>query len=324
MAKGGADGRGRAVYFPVAPARRGRLSCRLMWILLCVSILWALSPGLIKHVLADVSSPAVAVTRLGLTFLVFLPWLRPGSLSRATLAWLAAIGAVQFGVMYLLYLQAFKFLQGHEVFLFTILTPVYVVLLDGALENKLRWRQVGAAVLAVVGAAVIIPRPAGTADAMVGFLLVQGANLCFAAGQIAYRRTRPALVRVSGDANLFAWLALGGFAATALVAAPLVDWTQFSPRPEQWAVLVFLGVVASGAGFFLWNLGQAKVTAGTLAAMNNAKIPLGVLVSLLVFNEPADLWRLAMSATLLAIGVGLAERDRGSAGDGQGKASTKT
>ena len=174
-----------------------------MILLLLVSLLWAVSPGLIKHFLGDLPSPAIATVRLGLTFLVFAPFLRRGLLTRGNAAWLACIGAIQFGLMYLLYLQAFKFLQSHEVYLFTIFTPLYVVLLDGALNNKLALRHALAALLSVAGAGVVIHRGAGVADVMIGFLLVQGANLCFAAGQIAYKRTRPALADVS-DTALFA------------------------------------------------------------------------------------------------------------------------
>jgi drug/metabolite transporter (DMT)-like permease len=275
-------------------------------LLLAVSLLWAFSPGLIKHFLGDLPSPAVATIRLGLTFLVFAPFLRPKLVARSTAAWLVAIGAFQFGIMYLLYLQAFRFLQGHEVFLFTILTPFYVVLLDSALNNHLRPRHGLAALLSVVGAGVVVPRAVGTADVMIGFLLVQGANLCFAAGQVAYQRTRPALAHLP-DHALFAWLALGGFAATAVVAGPLVRWSTFAPTGEQWLVLAFLGVVASGAGFFLWNRALPKVNPGTLAALNNAKIPLGVALSLLIFREPADLPRLGVSLVLLAAAVWVAE-----------------
>jgi drug/metabolite transporter (DMT)-like permease len=106
---------------------------------------------------------------------------------------------------------------------------------------------------------------------------------------------------------LFAWLALGGFAATAVVAGPLVRWSTFAPTGEQWLVLAFLGVVASGAGFFLWNRALPKVNPGTLAALNNAKIPLGVALSLLIFREPADLPRLGVSLVLLAAAVWVAE-----------------
>ena len=281
-----------------------------MLLLLLVSLLWAFSPGLIKHFLGDLPSPAVATIRLGLTFAVFAPFLRFRLFAASTSAWLAGIGAIQFGLMYLLYLQAFKHLQGHEVYLFTILTPLYVVLLDSAIANKLAPRHAVAALLSVLGAGLILSRGVGTANVMTGFLLVQGANLCFAAGQVAYKRTRPALAEKANDAHLFAWLALGGFVATALVAAPVTQWTAFTPTSTQCLVLAFLGIIASGAGFFLWNRGLAQVNDGTLAALNNAKIPLGVAVSLLVFHEAAHLPRLLGSLALLALAVWIAESGR--------------
>ena len=277
-----------------------------MLLLLFVSLLWAFSPGLIKHFLGDLSSPAVATVRLGLTLLVFAPFLRPALLARRTAAWLAGIGAIQFGVMYLLYLEAFRHLQGHEVYLFTILTPLYIVLLDGALDNKLVPRHAAAAALSALGAGVLVWRGVGTPDAIVGFTLVQGANLCFAAGQIAYKRTRPALSHLA-EPHLFGWLALGGFIATALVSIPFTNWAAFSPSPTQWLVLAGLGLGASGAGFFLWNIGLARVNAGTLAALNNAKIPLGVTASLLLFRESTDPVKLGLSFALLATAVWLAE-----------------
>lgn len=278
-----------------------------MLLLLLVSLLWAVSPGLIKQHLGDLSPSAVAAIRLGLTFLVFAPCLRFRLFTASTSAWLAGIGAVQFGLMYLLYLHAYQHLLGHEVYLFTILTPLYVVLLDSALANKLAPRHAVAAILSVIGAAFIIPRQVGTANVMLGFLLVQGANLCFAAGQVAYKRTRPTLEAKATDAQLFAWLALGGFLIAGLYAAPITDWSAFTPTPLQWLVLLFLGVIASGAGFFLWNRGAAQVNAGTLAVLNNAKIPLGVAVSLLVFRETSQLPRLFASAALFAIAVWIAE-----------------
>jgi len=282
-----------------------------MLLLLLVSLLWAFSPGLIKHYLGDLNSthsPLIAALRLGLTLLVFAPFLRFRLLAASTYAWLAGIGAIQFGLMYLLYLQAFKHLQGHEVYLFTILTPLYVVLLDSAIANKLAPRHAVAALLSVIGAALALTRGVGTANVMTGFLFVQGANLCFAAGQIAYKRTRPALAEKADDAQLFAWLALGGFVATTLVAAPLTKWTAFAPTPTQWLVLAFLGVVASGGGFFLWNRGLAQVNAGTLAVFNNAKIPLGVIATLVLFGErPERPWHLGGSLALLAVAVWVAE-----------------
>ena len=39
--------------------------------------------------------------------------------------------------MYVLYLRAYSYLQAYEIVLFTIFTPVYVALLDAALEKTL-------------------------------------------------------------------------------------------------------------------------------------------------------------------------------------------
>ena len=80
-----------------------------------------------------------------------------------------------------------------------------------------------------------------------------------------------------------------------------------------WATLLFLGLVSSGLCFFWWNQGAAQVNAGTLAAFNNAKIPLGVACSLLVFGEHADLVRLAVSAGLLAAAVWVSKPSEGPA-----------
>lgn len=274
--------------------------------LLLVSLVWAASPGLLKHELAGVPSSAISVMRLGLTALMFAPWLRlrPATgLSAVVVAKLLAIGGVQFGLMYLLYLRAFAHLQAHEVFIFTALTPIFVVALDGLWQRRVAGRHVVAAVLGVVGAVVIIPRGASTASVVEGFLLVQGANVCFALGQVAYRRLRPTLT--VPDREVFAWLALGGFIATTVVAAPITPWQSLPGvlTERHLLVVAFLGVVASGLGFFVWNMGVQRVNAGTLAVFNNAKIPLGVLVSLLVFREPADPLRLALSLGLLGLGL---------------------
>ena len=67
-------------------------------------------------------------------------------------------------------------------------------------------------------------------------------------------------------------------------------------------------MLASGVGFFLWNLGATRVGAGTLAVMNNAKIPLSIAVSLLVFGEAAHLPALLASLAVMAFAVWLAER----------------
>lgn len=158
--------------------------------LLLVSLLWAASPGLIKHELAGVPSSAISVMRLALTALMFAPWLRLRArtgLSLVVVAKLMTIGAVQFGLMYLLYLRAFAHLQAHEVFLFTALTPMFVVAVDGLWQRRIAARHVLAAVFGVVGAVVIMPRGESTASVVEGISARAGGKpvLCVGAGRLS-------------------------------------------------------------------------------------------------------------------------------------------
>jgi drug/metabolite transporter (DMT)-like permease len=140
---------------------------------------------------------------------------------------------------------------------------------------------------------------------------VQASNLCFAAGQIAWVRIRPKIRGVS-DAGLHAWMLAGAAGVTLVFSLLTTDWGRFHPEPSQWIWLVYLGAVASGAGFFLWNRGALRVNTGTLAVFNNAKIPAAVLCSLLFFTthtvSPDAVLRLAVSITLVLLALTIARR----------------
>ena len=77
------------------------------------------------------------------------------------------------------------------------------------------------------------------------------------------------------------------------------DWQALRLTSQQLWTLAYLGIVPSGLGFFLWNAGARQSRAGTLAVMNNAKVPLAVVCSLLVFGESASLLRLALGAAVI-------------------------
>lgn len=277
-----------------------------MPLLLFVSLLWAFSFGLIKHLSGGgIDGTFLSATRLGLALLVFLPFLRLRGLApRAALA-LAGIGAVQFGLMYLAYNESFRFLAAHEVAMLTLTTPIFVTLLADAFDRTLRARALLAAFLSVLGGAAIVVKTVPTAGTFTGVLLIQLSNLAFALGQILYRRLRakqPAL----RDRDVFALLYAGAFLVA--LAATFTRELSVDLNSRQLLILLYLGLIASGLGFFLWNLGATRVAAGTLAAMNNAKIPLAVAVSLVVFGESADLPRLALSAVLMGAAIWLAEK----------------
>jgi drug/metabolite transporter (DMT)-like permease len=276
-----------------------------MPLLLIVSVIWAFSFGLIKR-LSGLDPTAIATVRLGLSFMVFLPFLRLPRVSKASRIRLSLIGAVQFGAVYILYLRSYAYLHAYEVALFTITTPIFVALTDAAVERRWRTRYAAAALLSVAGAGAIVYNSVGASGVVTGFTLVQLSNLCFAMGQVAWRRERRRLPAGVSDASAFALTYLGAFVITQVVSFFTTDWSAFHPTLGQWETIAYLGVVASGVCFFLWNVGATRVNAGTLAAINNAKIPLGIACSLIFFGEKADLTRLIVGGGLMAIGVWVA------------------
>lgn len=274
--------------------------------LILTSLVWAFSYGLIKGQLTGIDSNAVAVMRLLCAAIVFLPFLRIKLIPKRNAWRLAFIGAVQFGIMYVLYLRAYVYLQAYEVVLFTIFTPIYIALLDAALEKRWKWRHIFAAILSLIGAGMILWKDAPSSDLAIGFILMQFSNLCFAAGQLAWRRERLKIPKVR-DSQVFALLYAGAVAAAFIASLFSTDWLNLRLTISQVGVILYLGVIASGLGFFWWNLGATRVNAGTLAVMNNAKIPVGIVVSLLFFNESADGPRLLACGLIMLIAVGLAE-----------------
>ena len=273
--------------------------------LLVVSFIWAFSFGLIKRHLGGVDSTFVTAARLGLALLVFAPFLRLRGVAGRTLLTLAAIGAVQFGLMYLAYIESFRYLRAYEAALFTITTPILVTLLADALDRTLRLRALAAALLAVAGTAFVAVKSTDLKLTLIGFALVQASNAAFASGQVLYRRLR-ARQPTLRDRDVFGVLYGGAFAVA--LAAMLTRGIPPVPTAPQLWTLLYLGVLASGIGFFLWNVGATRVGAGTLAVMNNAKVPLAVAVSLLFFGEHASLPSLLASLALMGAAVWLAEK----------------
>jgi drug/metabolite transporter (DMT)-like permease len=275
--------------------------------LVIVSLLWAFSFGLIRRYLVGLDSSAVALLRLMLSLLVFLPWLRFRAVSVKLRLELMAIGAVQFGLMYLLYLEAFQNLAAYQIALLTLLTPIFVCLFDSVLSKRFTIHYAFAALLSIAGALVVMAsRPLGRAEWR-GILLVQASNACFALGQLLYCRVRRRAPPI-GDARLFVWLYLGAVLLVLPYAASKLPHAVQMMSLSQLLVVVYLGVIASGFGFFMWNVGASRVKTGTLAVMNNAKIPLGVFISLVLFGEKTHLPRLGLGALLIVLGLALAER----------------
>lgn len=279
----------------------------IMPILIAITVLWAFSFSLIGVYLAgQVDAWFSVLMRVALAALVFLPFLKLRQVSFDVALKLMVCGAFQLGIMYGFYYQSFLYLSVPEVLLFTVMTPIYITLLNDILDRRLNIGFVLSALLAVIGAIAI--RYQGINDGFIhGLLLVQGANMCFAIGQVSYKRIMAAEVE-KGNAELpqrtvFGWFFIGALCIVIPCYLLMGNPEKLPTTSLQWGILVYLGIVASGLGYFAWNKGATLVNIGTLAVANNLLIPAGILVNVLFWNRDADILRLTIGGGIILLAL---------------------
>ncbi|MBI0155633.1 carboxylate/amino acid/amine transporter [Gilliamella sp. M0364] len=273
-----------------------------MYYLIFVTIVWSFSFSFIAVYLSgQVDTWFAVVMRVLLAFITFIPFLRFKNVSVKQMLLLMGVGACQLGIMYFFYYNSFQYISVPEVLLFTISTPIYVTIIYDLLQgHRLRLNYLLTAIIAVIGAAIIrydhISR-----DFIIGFLLIQGANIVFALGQVGYKRIMELYPLSQHQA--FAWVYFG-----AIVVAT-IGWLLFGNADKlpttqlQWGIIIWLGVVASGLCYFLWNLGATKVDSGTLAIMNNLVIPAGILVNVVIWHQSIDWGRFTIGSAVIVFAL---------------------
>lgn len=255
--------------------------------LIFVSFVWAFSFGIIKGQLTGLDSGFVAFARLAISLVVFLPLFRPRGLNAKRAINLILIGAVQYGLMYAAYIKSFQYLHAYQVALFTVFTPIYISIINDILTKNFNARFNFMAALAVLGAGITIYSDIGDNNFLLGFTLLQISNIAFAVGQIYYKRFMEKNNGVK-EGETFALLYLGGVLLTGITSLFTTNYAELSLTQNNIFALLYLGAVASGLCFFLWNKGALRVNIGTLAVFNNAKVPLGAAASFFVFGENGD------------------------------------
>ncbi|MCR4942166.1 MAG: DMT family transporter [Campylobacter sp.] len=269
--------------------------------LIFVTVLWAFSFSLIGEFLAgSLDSYFNVFMRVAIASLVFLPFTKFRGVKPVLAINIMLIGAVQIGAMYLFYYNSFLYLSVPEVALFTIFTPFYVTLVYDAFNRKFHKLYLISVGVAVLGS-FIIKYDGINSGALTGFLLVQAANICFGFGQSAYKIL---LERHNVEQKgVFGYFHFGAFFITFVAFLLFGNFDKITPTFTQAAVLLWLGAVASGVGYYLWNKGACEVDSGVLAIMNNALIPAAIIVNLVFWYKPTDLTRLIIGAIVLYLSL---------------------
>ncbi|MGO1189838.1 carboxylate/amino acid/amine transporter [Vibrio casei] len=274
-----------------------------MFYLSAVTLLWAFSFSLIGVYLAGQVDAWFSVwIRVALASLVFLPFIKFKGVPKTFITKLMAIGGIQLGLMYCFYYQSFLLLSVPEVLLFTVFTPIYVTLIYDFFKGRFSPWYLLTAFIAVIGT-VIIKFSGVNENFLTGFLVVQGANLCFAIGQVGYKYLMEKEEIELPQHTVFGYFYLGALVIATIAFILLGNIDKLPTTGLQWSILTYLGLIASGLGYFMWNKGACIANAGALAIMNNALVPAGLVVNILIWNRDVDLTRLLLGGAVIMLSL---------------------
>ena len=252
--------------------------------LILVSILWSFSFGIIKYGLSGIDSSFISLMRNLIAFLFF------ASLSLYNFKKfifdikLISIGAIQFGLMYVLYIQSYQYLPAYLIATFTITTPIFIGIFSQLLQNKsFSLSDIFSILLVVLGSLMMRFNIVNPLDYWLGFFLIQCANICFAIGQIMFKKWYSKNTSVDIIYN-FSQMFFGAVLITSMFS--IINSTNIGMlNTYNLFALLFLGLFSTGFGFLAWNLGSLQVSNERLAVMNNVVIPIAIFNSFLIFGE---------------------------------------
>lgn len=265
--------------------------------LIIATICFSLSFGLIKTQLASLPSDFVVLSRLFLAFLIFIPFIKKGNLKKQYLAFL--IGIIQFGIMFFCFLKAFKYLQGNEIALLTTTTPIFVGLWATLFGERFRLIYIICILLSILGAGIIVWQNISFDMIVKGILLMETSNCAFALGQILWKKCI--------DDTSPKYIPSAYLGATLFVLPFTIANNSFqiihSITLNQVLSILYLALIPTGIGFFLWNKGATQVSSSVLAIMNNLKIPFAILFSIIIFQEKINIQNFIIGSSIILFSI---------------------
>ena len=282
----------------------------MTWLMIA-SIIWGLSFGLIKGLTTEIDPFVLGVIRSCIAAGFFLPWYlkdrgRPrvdpkNDIKNASRA--AICGFTQIGLMYGPYLLSFKYLKAHEVALWTMTTPLVMACIIQIKMKSISWRVIISTIIATAGGMIVAWKDLTSTGLQTGIILVQLSNVFFATGLLLWKKWFSE-APVRNGSIMFPY-----FGGAALAAAILALCFSRDIRPyttQEWLVMAWLGLVASGMGFFIWNQGALRVSETSLAVANNLKLPIAIMISLTIFAESADPIQLLSGLAVIMLALRIA------------------
>lgn len=66
-------------------------------------------------------------------------------------------------------------------------------------------------------------------------------------------------------------------------------------------MLIYLGMIVLGFGYFVWNKGVIIVNVGVLVVMNNLLILVGIIVNIVIWNCDVDIIKFVIGVVIILL-----------------------
>lgn len=175
------------------------------------------------------------------------------------------------------------------------------------LRERVGWKQAVGTAGSIAGVALIVLAGAGAAgaelslfgDAMMVVTVVAWVAYTLLGKSVAASQSGLTSTAVS---NLFGLVFLTPFAAYEVLNGALTVYSA-----PAWTAVIYLGVMSSAVGLFLWNFSLSQVSAGQAGAFVNIEPVVAVAVAVVFLGETVAIGQVAGGALVLA-GVFLVNR----------------
>lgn len=279
------------------------------------SLFGGMAAAVTRHAVGVVDPVILAIFRFGGGFLVLLPialaarvrWPRGAD-------WLAvaALGAIFYGVFFVVYAEALVYTTAARGSLAVSTLPMLTMVIAAVLgREQLTLRKTVGVLIAMGGVALALgagladaPRDAWRGDAtmMAGMLAMALYNIL----------SRPIMARSSALGYAAAGMACGALLNIAFAAATGGLEVVQDFRVQQWVAAAYLGIFAGGLGFYLWVYALQGTTPTRVAnTITVSPIAAAALATVLV-GEPIG-FSLILGIAAVAIGIWVSSTGAGAA-----------
>lgn len=256
---------------------------------------WGASGAVIKAI--DMDSLAVGFWRFLIYVVVLVGWMRVrGATIDLGVLTASAAGGVSLGLDVVFFFSAVKLTNVVNATTITAMQPVIVAIVAARFfGERIRWRDVAAAVVAIAAVVVIVIESSGTPEwSPRGDLLAVGAVFAWSGYFIFSKRSKGTLTSQQYTAGTGAWAAL-----ICLVTGLVFGQNLAPPTGTDWFLLLglTLGAGILGHSIMNWSLVRIPLWIGSVLTL---LIPVvGAVVAWIFLDEPLTVVQIVAIAVVI-------------------------